>query len=237
MPLERALGGLVRWNNSLILAGDDQPNPRPGHSHPWQQVLIDRAPSIRKEWSAFAAADGRLPRIEEVLAESQGNTGTWRFGLLVANGAPTPIAADLFPTTVATLSAVPGLRSAMWSVLEPGTELPEHVGPNAGMLRYHLGIDCGDDAALRVGATVVPYRDGEAVLFDDTAPHAAWNRGATARITLFCEIERPLDGWSKWRNRAIQRMLGLDARYRDAPRRAAEWHLALNGRRAGHAPH
>ena len=38
----------------------------------------------------------------------------------------------------------------LWSVLDPGSELPEHVGPNAGVLRYHLGVRCGQDAALAV---------------------------------------------------------------------------------------
>ena len=111
-----------------------------------------------------------------------------------------------------------GLRSALWSVFEPGTELPEHTGPNAGMLRYHLGVRCGDDAAVRVGDVVVPYRDGEGVLFDDTVPHAAWNRGAepigsrcSARSSGRC---RPAAAWA---NRAVQSLISLDPRYRECP--------------------
>ena len=92
------------------------------------------------------------------------------------------------------------------------------------MLRYHLGVRCGDEAALRIGDLVVPYRDGEAVLFDDTVPHSAWNRGPLRRVTLFGEVERPLPATARWANRAVQSLIALDPRYRDAPARAIEWH-------------
>lgn len=186
--------------------------------------MVVEYPVIRAEWDHFVAGGGRLPRIEELLLESQGNDGDWRAGLLMSRGRPCGPLTPSFPRTVAALGRVPGLRSALWSVLEPGTELPEHTGPNAGMLRYHLGVRCGERAAVRIGDVVVPYRDGEGVLFDDTEPHAAWNRGTTSRVTLFCEIERPLPPWPRWSNRSVQALISLDPRYRKAPERATEWH-------------
>jgi beta-hydroxylase len=199
--------------------------PAPGFGH---DRLADRFDVIRAEWDAFATAGGRLPRIEQILGEHQGNDGAWRAGLLVAHGRPVPALAVQFPATVAALRWFPGLRSALWSVLEPGTELPEHAGRNAGVLRYHFGVVCEDDTALRVAGTVIPYCEGRGVLFDDTAPHAAWNRGSTARVTLFCEVLRPLPAPTSWLNRATQHLLALDHRYRLAPSRAGEWHAALN---------
>jgi beta-hydroxylase len=38
------------------------------------------------------------------------------------------------------------------------------------------------------------WRDGEAVVFDETYVHHAANATATSRIILFCDVERPLRG-------------------------------------------
>lgn len=230
--VEQALGRAATWNNDQVRAHATdrfEPNPRRVDDLPWNQHLQDRWTAIRSDWDRFADAGGRLPRIEDLISEDQGNEGSWRAGLLVSRGRPVGAPAHRFPATMAALESVPGLWSALWSVLDPGASLHEHVGPNAGVLRYHLGVRCGDDAALSVGQAITPYRDGVGILFDDTVPHAAWNRGPEARITLFCEVLRPLPGPRRTANLAVQRLLALDQRYRGAPARAAEWDRALNG--------
>jgi beta-hydroxylase len=220
-------------NNASVVAADrEHANPRPLDGAAWARALGERFPTIAREWDAFVANGGRLPRIEDVLDEHQGNEGSWRAGLLMHRGRPVLPLAEQFPATIAALDTVPGLLNALWSVLEPGTELPAHVGPNAGVLRYHLTVQGDGTAALQVADTVVPYVAGEAVLFDDTATHAAWNRGTTDRVSHFCEILRPVRGRAQLANRAMQRLLALDRRYRRAPRRAAEWHHALNPARS-----
>jgi hypothetical protein len=201
---ERLVRSVVVANNTRIRSADPAvENPRPLTGMAGHELLASRFDSIRAEWEQFEASQGRLPRIEQVLGEDQGNDGAWRAGLLVAHGRPVRPLADEFPLTVAALQWFPGLLSALWSVLEPGAELPEHSGGNAGVLRYHLGVATNDESALRVADTVVPYREGTGVLFDDTVP-------------------------ASWGNRAVQRVLALDRRYRLAPTRAAEWHDALN---------
>lgn len=229
--VEAALGRAVAWNNANVRAhATDRfdANPRAVDDLAWNRSLEAAWPEIRAEWDAFAEAGGRLPRIEDLIDEHQGNEGAWRAGLLVSKGRSIGVLDDRFPATVRALAGVPGLWSALWSVLDAGAELPEHEGPNAGVLRYHLGVRCGDDAALSVGDHVEPYRDGHGILFDDTAPHAAWNHGPQARITLFLEVIRPTVGPTRWGNSTAQRLLALDDRYRGAPQRAAEWDRALN---------
>ena len=224
--LDAVLGSVVARNNARVrrhATDRTAPNPRDLAGCTWNDHLEAAHRAIRAEWDAFEAAGGRLPRIEELIDEDQGNEGTWRAGLLVSRGRPATALARRFPHTVQALEAVPGLWSALWSVLEPGAELHEHVGPNGGMLRYHLGVDCGGDAALRVGEVTVPYVDGRGILFDDTAPHAAWNHGPRRRVTLFLEVLRPVEGPARWANAAVQRLIALDARYRGAPARADEW--------------
>ena len=227
--IERALGSLLERNNDLVhRAQRGASNPREMTDDPWNDDLVAAYPTIRAEWDRFEARGGRLPRFEQLLAEHQGNTGSWRAGLLVSNGRPVGPLPDLFPGTMAALGRLTDLRSALFSLMEPGTSLPEHTGPNAGVLRYHLGVKCGNDAGLWVNGVETPYRDGAAILFDDTAPHEAWNHGDHDRITLFCERFAPTGPLVRRLNRGVQWAIGRDHRYRLAPHRAAEWHAALN---------
>jgi beta-hydroxylase len=223
--VEQLLGAAVVANNermSTRATDAGAPNPRPIDRVAWATRLEAAWPDVRAEWDRFAAS-GHLPLMEELIDEHQGNEGEWRAGLLVSKGRPATELAAAFPLTLLALELVPGLWSALFSVMAPGTELPTHTGPNAGVLRYHLGVDCPEGAALQVGDVVVPYVDGRGVLFDDTAPHAAWNRGDRPRVTLFLEVRRPATGWVGLANEAVQRLIALDPRYRRAPGRADAW--------------
>lgn len=227
--MPRLLGGAIAANNPVVRRFDaEHRNPRPLDEVAWHGEVTRRYDHIRSEWDAFAAAGGRLPRIEQLLGEDQGNDGGWRAGLVVSAGRPVRPLATRFPATVAALGCIPGLRFALWSFFEPGVELPEHQGPNAGVLRYHLVVVEDGGSALQVAGTTVPYRAGTGILFDDTAPHAAWNRGTTPRITLMCEVLRPLPRPASTVNALVQAGRAIDGRFRRAPARAAEWDHALN---------
>ena len=184
----RAVGRILQANNDRMRRGaaDSQPpNPRDINRFPWGGRLAGSWDDIRAEWDEFTQAGGQLPHRRDLLDEDQGSDGPWKAGLLISKGKPATRLAERFPTTVERTLDVPGIWSALWSVLPPGTELPEHQGPNAGVLRFHLGVDCPEHSALRVNDTVLPYQDKRAILFDDTALHEAWNRGSTDRVTLF----------------------------------------------------
>jgi beta-hydroxylase len=82
----------------------------------------------------------------------------------------------------------------MFALLPPGSKLGRHRDPFAGSLRYHLGLATpnSDDCRIWVDGEMYSWRDGEAVLFDETFIHRAENNTGTARIILFCDVERPL---------------------------------------------
>ena len=231
--VEEFFGRMVTANNDSMrkraLDAND-PNPRIiGLSH-WAAKVTAAYPEIRTEWDTRCSEGLELPHISDLIREDQGNEGGWRAGLLMSRGQPIKPLASLFPTAISMVKEIPGIWSVLWSVFEPGTELPTHVGPNAGMLRFHLGVDCGNDSGLKLGERMFPYRNGEAILFDDTVEHSAWNRGSRRRVTLFCEVLRPSKGLVKFANLTTQVLLATDHRYREAPKRAAQWHEALNGK-------
>lgn len=118
----------------------------------------------------------------------------WKRFYLKWYGDPLPSARARCPRTVALVEAIPGVRAAMFALLPPGGTLMEHRDPFAGSLRYHLGLVTPNSDACRIVVDGEPYawRDGEAVMFDETYVHRAANETDQARIILFCDVERPL---------------------------------------------
>lgn len=107
---------------------------------------------------------------------------------------PLASASALCPSTVKLLRALPSVNAAMFAVLPAGGDLGRHRDPFAGSLRYHLGlVTPGDDrCAIWVDGQRYSWRDGEAVMFDETFIHWAENNTELDRVILFCDIERPL---------------------------------------------
>ncbi len=69
-----------------------------------------------------------------------------------------------------------------------------HRDPYAGSLRYHLGLATPNSPACYIEVDGQPYywRDGEAVVFDETFIHHAENKTDQQRVILFCDVERPM---------------------------------------------
>ena len=107
---------------------------------------------------------------------------------------PLPSAEALCPRTVAILKDLPSVKGAMFASLEPRSRLNPHRDPFAGSLRYHLGLVTPNSASCFINVDGEPYywKDGEAVLFDETYIHFVENNTDETRIILLCDIERPL---------------------------------------------
>jgi beta-hydroxylase len=109
---------------------------------------------------------------------------------------PLPSAEALCPRSTALLRDVPGLKGAMFATLPPKSTLGRHRDPFAGALRYHLGLRTPNDDRcwIEVDGERRSWRDGEAMVFDETYVHNAWNGTHVTRLILLCDIERPLAG-------------------------------------------
>ena len=107
-----------------------------------------------------------------------------------------PSARELCPRTVELLAQVPSVHGAMFAVLPGGGRLGAHRDPFAGSLRYHLGLRTAnsDQCWIDVDGQRYSWRDGEAVVFDETFVHSAENKTDVDRLILFCDVERPLWG-------------------------------------------
>ncbi len=118
----------------------------------------------------------------------------WKRFYLKWYGDTMPSAAALCPKTVAMVNAIPSVNAALFALLPPGSKLGEHRDPFAGSLRFHLGLSTpnSDKCSITVDGERYSWRDGEAVMFDETFIHSAVNDSDTTRIILFCDITRPL---------------------------------------------
>jgi len=105
-----------------------------------------------------------------------------------------PSAQALCPKTVELLAGIPAVKGAMFALLDPRSHLNPHRDPFAGSMRYHLGLVTpnADTCFISVDGERYFWKDGEAVLFDETYIHFVENNTDETRIILLCDIERPL---------------------------------------------
>ncbi|MGB0521528.1 MAG: aspartyl/asparaginyl beta-hydroxylase domain-containing protein [Flammeovirgaceae bacterium] len=98
------------------------------------------------------------------------------------------------PKTIELLKKTPSVKAAMFVVLPAGSWLPSHRDPFAGSLRYHLGLVTPNDdrCYIDVDGQKYSWRDGKAVLFDETYIHNAVNESEQDRLIFFCDIRRPM---------------------------------------------
>jgi beta-hydroxylase len=118
-----------------------------------------------------------------------------------------PSAGALCPRTTKLLAKIPSVNAAMFTLLPPGSRLGAHRDPFAGSLRYHLGLVTPNspECFIVVDGEKYYWKDGEAVMFDETYIHTAENRTDVTRVILFCDVERPL---SNRMVRALNRTIG-----------------------------
>ncbi len=88
------------------------------------------------------------------------------------------LGAGAVPATVALLATIPSVKAAMFAILEPDAHLNPHRDPFGGSLRYHLGLVTpnSDACFIVVDGERYSWRDGEAVMFDETFIHWAENK-------------------------------------------------------------
>ena len=153
--------------------------------------------TIRDEFRAQSGSDRSFRSISDLSPDHAGLNpeDKWHSSVLHGYGIRIDANCRRYARTAEVVERIPGLVSAMFSVLQPGGRLPEHVGVTKGMLTCHLSLDIPDgDCAMSVEGERREWREGEWTVFDDTRRHAAWNMTARPRTVLLVHVERPLHG-------------------------------------------
>lgn len=170
---------------------------------PWIGTLEREVPTIREEMLAVMPRTDLSERVfgtDE--AERRGLAGgagapSWNGFYLWRHGERRDANHALCPRTSAALEALPLVRirgnapEVMFSVLAPGTHILPHRGVTNTRVVCHLPLVVPEDCALAVGGESRCWREGEAVAFDDTYEHEAWNRGTRTRVVLIVDVWNP----------------------------------------------
>src|SRR5262249_18402430 len=90
---------------------------------------------------------------------------------------------------------IPGLLTALYSVMQAGAHVPCHTGPTKAILTAHMGLIIPlkpENCHMQVGDHNVVWREGGIVIFDDMYPHEVWNQTDEDRVILMLHLKRPL---------------------------------------------
>jgi beta-hydroxylase len=173
---------------------------------------------LQDNWQQIRTEAMTLLSAQKIRAAAQNNdagfnsffkTG-WKRFYLKWYDASHPSAEEYCPHTFSLLKTLPSVKAAMFAELPPGAVLNPHRDPFAGSLRYHLGLMTPNDDAcfIEVNQQRYSWRDGQAVIFDETYIHWAKNGSDSDRVILFCDVERPMRfKWAKSLNRWLGRTM------------------------------
>ena len=164
---------------------------------PWAQEIEREWQVIRKELEKVLTRKEELPDFHDIAADvaSISKDPGWKTFLLAAYGIKSQRNIALCPETWRILQKVPGLKTAMFSIFDPGKHLPPHRGPYNGVLRFHLGLivpEPREKIAIRVADKICHWEEGRALIFDDAYEHEAWNNSDKVRVVLFVDFVKPL---------------------------------------------
>lgn len=175
---------------------------------PWVAEIEARAEEIKEELDGLLARVDQLPNFQDIQEEQRKLTqdDRWKVFLLYGYGARADENCRRCPRTAEIVESIPGMTTAMFSVLLPHKHIPPHTGPWKGVLRYHLALRTPADenaARIRVGSSIQHWRDGRSMIFDDTFEHEVWNDSDETRVVLFVDVIRDLPWYLSVPNRAF----------------------------------
>ncbi|WP_375421949.1 aspartyl/asparaginyl beta-hydroxylase domain-containing protein [uncultured Sphingomonas sp.] len=197
----------------------------------WTAMLRDHWQAIRDEATAVALRGQASPSLATISPDhrSIAEVDKWRSFFLWGYGYPIDDNLARCPRTRDIVERIPGLNSAFFSILAPGTHIPEHRGVTKGLITCHLGLIVPREGNLRmrVDDRVVRWSEGETLVFDDTYPHEVWNDTEETRVVLLVQFERPLRNPGKWIADLFLRIVRRSAFVQEARANIASWNAAV----------
>lgn len=234
--LGKFLFAFIGWLENRIKR-DSRVGTTPFFDHalfPWTGRLCADWHAVRAEAEALLALRDRLPAFQEISHEVGYITHDrqWKTFMLMGYGIRSTRNLAHCPATARAMSAIPGLRTAFFSILEPGKRLPPHRGPYNGVLRLHLGLvvpQPPERCWIRVEDQHRHWNEGEVLIFDDALEHEVHNDTDQPRVVLFVDFLRPCSGLTGWLNRFVVFAVRFSPLVRSARRNQARWEREFYG--------
>ncbi|HEY2767103.1 MAG TPA: aspartyl/asparaginyl beta-hydroxylase domain-containing protein [Solirubrobacteraceae bacterium] len=223
---ERTLAPIERFIGKRSLVGDATFFAL--ERFPWVAHIEENWEVILGELQGVLADREALPNFQEISKDQIEITDDdrWKTFFLYGYGFEAKLGVEMCPRTATLMREIPGMTTAMFSILSPRKHILDHRGPYKGVLRYHLGLVVPEDAAacrIRVGDDFRHWEAGKSMVFDDTFNHEVWNDTDETRVVLFVDVLRPLPLPESKINELIVKAIGISPFIRDAKRNQEAW--------------
>ena len=164
---------------------------------PWATEIEREWTLIRSELEKVLLRQAELPGFHQISTDVATITQDmgWKTFFFCGYGARADANIEQCPETWRIVNKIPGLITAMFSILEPGKHIPHHRGPYNGVLRLHLGLivpEPNTALKIRVGTEFRHWSEGKALIFDDAYDHEVYNDATKTRVVLFVDFLKPL---------------------------------------------
>jgi aspartyl/asparaginyl beta-hydroxylase (cupin superfamily) len=232
---ERVLAPVERFVGRRSLVGDATFFPL--ERFPWVARIEEHWEVIRQEVEQLLEVQAELPNFQDISKDQIEITDDdrWKTFFLYGYGFEAKLGVEMCPRTAALMREIPGMTTAMFSILSADKHILPHRGPYKGVLRYHLGLIVPEDAGacrIRVGEDIRHWEAGKSLVFDDTFDHEVWNDTEETRVVLFVDVLRPLPRAESAINRAIIKAIGWSPFVLDARRNQEAWERRYRERHA-----
>jgi ornithine lipid ester-linked acyl 2-hydroxylase len=212
---------------------------RHGDPHIYDTKLFPWAAEVGREWQlirteldAVMTFRDQMPSFQDILKEVGAIQwdSNWKTFFLAGIGMDCAQNAARCPETMRLLGKIPGMTTAFFSILSPGKHIPAHRGAWNGILRFHLGLmvpEPRERVRIRIGNDFYSWREGGALIFDDTFNHEVWNDTDGYRVVLFVDFARPLHQPFHWLNERLVNLGALAPFLREAGEKQKRWQEAF----------
>jgi len=163
---------------------------------PWVSKIEAEWKAVRAELDVLMAHREEIPNFQDFSKAQKALTqgDEWKTFFLYSFGHKLKENCVRCPETDRIVNLIPGMKTAMFSILSPRKHIPPHRGPYKGVLRYHLGLIIPEppgSSRIRVGTDFRSWQEGKSMIFDDSNEHEAWNENDSYRVVLFVDFVRP----------------------------------------------
>ena len=181
----------------MRFAATDDHEIFPNSLFPWTSYLEENWSVIRGEAEALLRDGISVPSLREISPDHKkiALDDKWRSFFFWGYGTRVQSNCARCPETARILEHIPGLLSALYSVMLPGAHVPRHTGPTKAIVTAHLGLLIPakhESCRMEINERNVVWDEGRVVIFDDMNPHEVWNDTDEVRIILLLHLRRPL---------------------------------------------
>ena len=195
---------------------------------PWAAMLEKNFPVIQRELDRVMEFRESLPKLHELQREQyRVSSGIiWKVFVLSGWGHVSESGERMCPETARILREIPGVRSALFSILDAGAQIPEHRGHIKGLLRGHLAVRVPKEREkcfLRVDDKVCHWEEGKLLVFDDSYRHEVQNNTNEERIVLLLHFDRPMNRLGIFTNAVLMSVIRKTPFVKKAIREHNQW--------------